>query len=635
MRKKLNINRRDFINGFALSLTAGTTLSPFELLANDNLALSSTYYPPSMTGMRGSHKGSYEVAHSLAWAGTKFDEPKHQTDTEYDLIVVGGGLSGLSAAYFYRQRYGKDAKILVIDNHDDFGGHAKRNEFIVDGEKLIGYGGSQSIDTPSSYSAPAKKLLKDIGVITERFYDYYDQDFFVARNLKRGLYFSNDLYGKDHVVENLLRAHLDKNDNDLIDILSTFPLANESKKALINLLKSKKNYLQHEPSLAKRIALMRATSYSDFLRKFIEVPEEVVLLYRDSHRGLWGVGWDALSTLEAYKANMPGTRYLDLEVKSANPHNMYDREEPYIFHFPDGNAGVARALVNKLIPDSMSVDTMEAQVKAKVNYNALDLKSSKVRIRLNSSVVKVEHTSNQRSVNVVYIHNGKSYRVVGRHVVMACYNNMLPHLCPELPIEQKEALNYATKIPLVYMSIAVRNWRAFSNLGFHSITIPQPKLMHSFGLDFPVSMGGYNFTQNPNQPTILHGTYVPTDPDKGLSAKEQAVSGRRQLYEISFAQFEHDIIEQMQGSLKGGGFDAERDIAGITVNRWPHGYAWEYNDYSDPPEYNPYNGPHIKGRARIGRISIANSDASAYAYVDGAIDAADRAVNEQLRLQVK
>ena len=634
MKKKLNINRRDFINGFALSLTAGTTLSPFELLANENLALSSAYYPPAMTGMRGSHKGSYEIAHSLAWAGTKFDEPKHQTDTKYDLIVVGGGLSGLSAAYFYRQRYGKDAKILVIDNHDDFGGHAKRNEFTVDGEKLIGYGGSQSIDTPSSYSAPAKKLLKDIGVITERFYDYYDQDFFGARNLKRGLYFSNDLYGKDHVVENLLRAHLNKNNKELIDILSKLPLANESKKALINLLKSKKNYLQDEPSLAKRIALMRATSYSDFLRKFVEVPEEVVLLYRDSHRGLWGVGWDALSTLEAYKANMPGTRYLDLEVKSTNPHNMYDREEPYIFHFPDGNAGVARALVNKLIPDSMSVDTMEAQVKAKVDYNALDLKSSKVRIRLNSSVVKVEHTSNQKSVNVVYINNGKSYRVVGRHVVMACYNNMLPHLCPELPIEQKEALNYATKIPLVYISIAVRNWRAFSNLGFHSITIPQPKLMHSFGLDFPVSMGDYNFPQNPNQPTILHGTYVPTDPDKGLSAKEQAINGRRQLYEISFAQFERDIIEQMQGSLKGGGFDAERDIAGITVNRWPHGYAWEYNDYSDPAEYNPYNGPHIKGRARIGRISIANSDASAYAYVDGAIDAADRAVNEQLQLQV-
>ena len=349
MKKKLNISRRDFVNGFALSLTAGTTLTPFELLANNTLASSSAYYPPAMTGMRGSHQGSFEVAHALAWAGAKFDEPKHQTDNEYDLIVVGGGLSGLSAAYFYRQRYGKDAKILVIDNHDDFGGHAKRNEFMVDGKKLIGYGGSQSIDTPSAYSAPAKKLLKDIGVITERFYDYYDQEYFEARNLKRGLYFSNKFYGKDVVFENLLRANINNDDNDSIDILNTFPLAEESKKALIHLLKSEKNYLQHEPSLTKRIALMRSTSYSDFLREFVKVPEEIVLLYRDSHRGLWGVGWDALSTLEAYKANMPGTRYLDLEVESANPHNMYEREEPYIFHFPDGNAGVARALVSKLV----------------------------------------------------------------------------------------------------------------------------------------------------------------------------------------------------------------------------------------------------------------------------------------------
>ena len=429
-----------------------------------------------------------------------------------------------------------------------------------------------------------------------------------------------------------MRANINNDDNDSIDILNTFPLAEESKKALIHLLKSEKNYLQHEPSLTKRIALMRSTSYSDFLREFVKVPEEIVLLYRDSHRGLWGVGWDALSTLEAYKANMPGTRYLDLEVESANPHNMYEREEPYIFHFPDGNAGVARALVSKLVPDSINAETMEAQVKAQVDYDALDLKSSKVRIRLNSSVVKVEHTPNQESVNVTYIHNGESYRVKSKHVVMACYNNMLPHLCPELPLTQKEALDYATKIPLVYISIAVRNWRALNNLGFQSITIPQPKLMHSFGLDFPVSMGGYDFTQNPNQPTVLHGTYVPTDPDKGLSSKQQAINGRRKLYEISFDQFERDIIEQMQGCLKGGGFDAERDVAGITVNRWPHGYAWEYNDFSDPAEYNPYNGPHIKGRARIGRISIANSDASAYAYVDGAIDAADRAVNEQLKL---
>ena len=144
-------------------------------------------------------------------------------------------------------------------------------------------------------------------------------------------------------------------------------------------------------------------------------------------------------------------------------------------------------------------------------------------------------------------------------------------------------------------------------------------------------MGGYNYTSKPSQATVLHGTFVPTDPDIGLSPKEQAINGRRKLYEMNFEIIENLIYEQLDESLGTGGFDVEKDISGITVNRWPHGYSWEYNDYSDPVEYTPYNGPHIEGRKKIGRISIANSDASAYAYVDGAIDAADRAVNEQLK----
>ena len=154
--------------------------------------------------------------------------------------------------------------------------------------------------------------------------------------------------------------------------------------------------------------------------------------------------------------------------------------------------------------------------------------------------------------------------------------------------------------------------------------------MQSFGMDFPVSMGGYDYTQNSNEPTVIHGTYVPTVPDQELTAREQHIAGRKRLYEQSFDELERDIVRQMSGALEGGGFDAERDIAAITVNRWPHGYAYEYNDYEDPPEYNRYNGPHLAGAAQIGRISIANSDASAYAYVNGAIDAADRAVNEQI-----
>jgi spermidine dehydrogenase len=145
-------------------------------------------------------------------------------------------------------------------------------------------------------------------------------------------------------------------------------------------------------------------------------------------------------------------------------------------------------------------------------------------------------------------------------------------------------------------------------------------------------MGRYSFTSSPDQPAVLHGIYVPTTPDQGLDQKQQCRLGRKRLLEMSYADFEAAALRQLDGALAGGGFDVERDVAAITGNRWPHGYAYEYNDLIEPPEYGPDNGPHILGRSRMGRISIANSDASAYAYVNGAIDAAVRAVNEQVNL---
>ena len=628
MAKKLSITRRDFMNGFAMSLTAGTALSPIELLAMNQQISSSSLYPPELTGLRGSHPGSFEVAHALAMNGASWSDPSDQTDHDYDVVIVGGGISGLSAAYLYRQRHGGDPRILVLDNHDDFGGHAKRNEFNVDGKKLICYGGSQSIAEPGSWSVVGKKLLKDVGIHTQHFYDYFDRNYYKDRKLGRGLYFSHDQYDKDHVSDNILGVEIGDNEQEIIDIINEYPIAKASKVALFRLLSDKKNYLKGMGSREDKINLLRQTSYSDFLRKYVHIQEEVVRLYRDMSRGLWGIGWDALSALDAYRSQMPGTRHLNLGLADES----YERDEPYIFHFPDGNAGVARSIVRNLIPSAIPGSTMEDLVKARVDYDGLDLETLMVRIRLNSTAVKVQHTPSEKAVDVTYIKNGRPYRVRGAHVIMACYNNIIPNICPEVPDAQKEAIAYATKMPLVYISVAVRNWKAFSNLGYRSFYIPQPSLMHSFGLDFPVSMGGYNFTQNPDEPTVIHGTHVPLDPDKGLNARQQCIAGRTKLYEMSFDVFEEKIISQISGALHDGGFDAERDIAAITVNRWPHGYAYEYLDYSDPVEFNPQNGPHIAGRAQIGRISIANSDASASAYLTGAIDAADRAVNEQLMI---
>jgi spermidine dehydrogenase len=233
---------------------------------------------------------------------------------------------------------------------------------------------------------------------------------------------------------------------------------------------------------------------------------------------------------------------------------------------------------------------------------------------------------------VTYVRNGEPEFVRGRHVVMACYNTVIPHIVPEVGAAQREAINQAQKTPLVYINIALRNWRAMATLGCNNIYIPKAALMYSFGLDFPVSIGSYAFAGSPDQPTVLHGVFLPTTPDQGLTQKQQNRLGQKRLLGMSFDDFESQTIEQLDGALGGAGFDPDRDIAGITVNRWPHGYAYEYNELFDPPDYGPDNGPHIAGRARIGRISIANSDASAYAYVDGAIDAAHRAVSEQINL---
>ncbi len=626
MSERLKISRRDFLNGVALSVAAGTALSPLELLARD--AARGVHYPPALTGMRGSHPGSFEVAHALAWSGAKWPRPDRQTDDTYDLVVVGGGISGLAAAFFYRQRAGRDKRVLVLDNHDDFGGHAKRNEFTIDGERLIGYGGSQSIDTPGHYSAAAKRLLGDVGIDTRRFYDYFDRRFFGEHDLRGGIYFSREAYGEDRVAPNVMGGFAGTPPADIAAAIAEYPLPEAARRAFVGLMQGSEDLLP-ERSRDEKIELLRRTSYCDFLRKYARVPEEVVLLLRDTTKGYWGIGWDALSALEGYRLQMPGTLHLGIGELEGEPPG---RDEPYIFHFPDGNAGVARSLVRQLVPDAVPGHTMEDLVTARVAYDRLDREGSGVRIRLLSTGVDVRHTPAGDAVDVTYVRQGEVERVQGKHVVLACYNGMIPYLCSEVPEAQKEAIEYATKVPLVYISIAVRSWRAFQQLGYNQFYVPRAELMHSFGMDFPVSMGGYAYTGKPDDPTVIHGTFVPTAPGRGLSAREQHVEGRRRLYEMSFDEFERGIVRQMDGALSGGGFDAGRDIAAITVNRWPHGYAYEYNDYSDPPGWGPDAGPHIAGRARIGRISIANSDASAYAYVNGAIDAADRAVAEQVAL---
>jgi len=241
----------------------------------------------------------------------------------------------------------------------------------------------------------------------------------------------------------------------------------------------------------------------------------------------------------------------------------------------------------------------------------------------------VRHDGDPASANdveIVYARGGALSSVRARACVLACYNMIIPYLCPDLPDRQKEALHYASKIPLIYVSIALRNWQAFKALGVAQVYAPG-SYFTSLALNEVVDIGGYASVRSPDEPMLVHMTRVPTAP--GLPEREQHRVGRQDILATSFATYERNIRDQLDRTLGPGGFDAARDITAITVNRWPHGYAYEYNPLFDP-DWPPGEAPHEIGRARFGRIAIANSDAGAAAYTDSAIDQAHRAVAELL-----
>ena len=609
---KGKITRRDFLNGTQVAIGA-SLLSPWtEVFGADasNFQLGADDYPPAKTGLRGSHDGSWETMHARVSGATW---PKGEPEREYDLVVVGGGISGLSAAHFFR-REDPRARILILDNHDDFGGHAKRNEFQVNGETRIGYGGTESIDTPSGYADVSKELLKDIGIDVERFYDYYDQELYNSLNLSYAIAYDSETYGERKLVSGYGSRPWE-------EFAAETPMSDRAKADLVRAFSAEVDYLpgmSHE----EKVGLLSKISYRTYLRDYVRVDEQVLEMYQRWGMSYWCVGMDEVPAIYILGytdgGGMPG---LEHTVKREGGRGS----EPYIFHFPDGNASVARLLVRKLIPEALPGSTMEDSVTARLDYTLLDQEGADLGIRLNSTVVNAEHTADSRAVDVTYVHSGDAHTVRAKKCIMACYNSALPYICPELPETQRQGLAYNVKIPLTYTKVMIPNWRWFADLGIRFVFYTND-FFKQVELDYPVSFGNYSFSTSPDDPMVLHMCYVPYFGD--IQGPEQWRAGRRRLLETPFSTFEHHVRDQLDQALGGAGFDAERDITGITVNRWPHGYAYSPDLLWEPTYGSEEDKPWVQGRKPFGRITIANSDAGASADTNSAIAHAYRAVQE-------
>lgn len=635
------ITRRDFMNGVAM--TAGTAMMPWHLFASSGESQNSpNYYPPALTGMRGSHPGSFEVAHSLR-DGTFWDTGGKAQDTGevYDLIVVGGGISGLAAAHFYRKAASANARILILDNHDDFGGHAKRNQFRVGNTFRLGFGGTFSIESPAPYSAVAKGVIEELGIDVAAYPRYFDKDVYRSRGLRSKIFFDKETFGVDKLVINFHpRGGGESEDasEESPELLKRFmqeaPIADQAKRDLQRLYDEPKDYFPGLSSDEKKAKLARI-SYANYLKDVAGIHPDIIKLYQALPHGLFGVGIDAVSAQDAWGFDFPGFDGLKLDPapgKGMNRDAIPNEEaEKYFFHFPDGNATIARLLVRKLIPGVLPGHSASDVVLAKADYTKLDQSSSPIRIRLNSTAVRVKHlgeADTAKEVEVTYAQGGKVFTAKAKNAILACWHVVIPYICPELPGEQKQALASAQKVPLLYTNVAVRNWKAFEKVGTNSIYAPG--MYHSYvNLDLPVSIGGYECARDPEQPIIVHMMKAACHP--GLPARDQHSYGRMELYSTTFETMERNVRDQLARIAGPGGFDPARDIAAITVNRWPHGYAYEYNSLFDPFWLEGTETPCEVARKPFGQIAIANSDAGAYAYTDEAINQAYRAVGEILK----
>ena len=617
------ITRRDFLDGVAVGLGA-SALAPWMNVLG---AAPGAPYPPARMGLRGSHVGSFELFHALR-DGTFWESAAgaRKVDAEYDLVIVGGGISGLSAAHYFRAA-NPGSRVLVLDNHDDFGGHAKRNEFSAGGRTIVGYGGTQSIDSPAPYSATAQALIRDLGIDVSAYARAVDATLYPSMGLRPGLFFDREHYGRDVLAVGKGRG-MDET------MIAAMPLSDAGKDDLRRLIAGPADPWPGETSDAKKRRLAHV-SYADFLTQVLKLDAAILPVYQTRPHGLFGAGIDAVPAQDAFGLGFPGFQNMALEPGAGAGQNYdsirNDAAERYYYHFPDGNATIARLLVRRLIPNSIPGSTASDIVSARANYATLDEARSNVRIRLESTVVRVEHDGDPalaRSVIVSYVRHGRLEEVKAQRVVLACWHAGIPYLCPALPAAQKDALAFAIKVPLVYTNVVVKQWTAFTALGVNSVTMPNA--WHtSVNLDFPVSVGDYHHTTDPAKPIALHLSKAACKP--GLPIREQHREGRKELFMTSFATIEHSIRDQLARALGPGGFDPARDIAGITVNRWPHGYAYQYNSLWDDFWVKGGETPCEVARRPFGRIAIANADAGAYSYTDAAIDHAYRAVGELSR----
>jgi spermidine dehydrogenase len=586
------MTRRDYLNSTLLAsgglLLGGAT--PMDLLAKDD------WDGYGGVGDYSSSNGNtFEViadAHKLIRDHPNEGLPANIIDTgeEFDCVVVGGGISGLAAALFFKRQAGPRHTCLVLENHRIFGGEARRNEFLVEGRRLFAHQGSAMFFPPLDGTFLAD-FYDSIG-IDSRPFEYQTwtgrepeiplgRTSYTTGGANSGFFFGAK-FGQPKGLW-------------LIDPwgkkLAGAPISEGARHELLAAYGSKPALPQrHGDALSRHLD---SITLEEHLMETHGISRETVRTFLSPVAGGGsGLGADALSAYAEYAADVLLPWKYDAGAQM----------------FPGGNAGVARHIAKALIPDAIPGAVTLADVcRSAVNFAALDRPGQVSRIRLHSTAIAVRHdgeTAKSSWVTIVYARDGKLYGIKARSAIMAGGSWTTKHIVKGLPETHRQAYAQFYRAPCLMANVAVRNWRFLYKLGISECQWFEGTGNY-FALRKMATFGPVSSSVSPDSPVVLTLKILFSSP--GLPIGEQVTRGRAELLSTPFLEYERRIQEQFSTMFSGTGFDGHRDLAGIILNRWGHAYLSPQPGFFFGNDANPAPGEVLRNTP-FGRIAFANSD---------------------------
>ena len=536
------------------------------------------------------------------------------TGETYDLVVVGAGIAGLASAYLYYQEAPREPSILLLDNHEEFGGHARRNVMEYGGQRLIAPGGTFALEDVEDSPEEAFDFFRRIGLDPTRLVEYRDPKFRERFGLSPAVVFDSRVFGGARTT------WVNRwNEIPYEGYFARCPLSEAARKDLVLLYTTRKNYLPDSKELE---AELHSMSWEKFVREKMGLGDDAVRFVDLYATDLIGLGCDAASALEGYAIG-PGFFGMGGEGFYEEGGMLKYGYRP-LNRYPDGNHTVARQLLKGILPNAITGEnTMEGVFNGEPRYGELDRRENRVRLRLSSMVTKIRQDG--ETVDVDYVQrDGMARRVRARHVIMTGWGSVAKHVVFDLPKEQRRALEEYRYSSALYINVLLKHWRPIADIGAFEMYWPEGYCTWMHVSD-PLSVGDYRPEYHPDKPTLLSMyKYIHK---RGLEPREQMRLGRYEMERKRFEEYEREIRSELNHALGAHGFDAARDIAGITVNRWGHGY----NYFKEPGSKETLESPPYRaGRQKLGRISFAGADAGGTPWTQAALVQAFRAVHEQL-----